>query len=109
MKSIIRLFGYARKYWGWVCLAIFSMFIVSVTTALQAYLIKPLFDDLLLNGVQTSGNSAGLVAQLDSIYRTLLAQLTAVGIHPRLSVALIILTVMLLKNVQQTILFCRLK
>lgn len=99
MSHLLRLFGFARQYWGWAVIALTGMFCVSFFSALQAYLIKPLFDDLLLSGSQAASDSAGVIVWLDDRYNAYLAFAAERGWNIRVAVAVLIFLVMILKNV----------
>ena len=62
MKELVRLLRFAKKYWGWALVAFVTMFLVSIFATLQAYLIKPLFDDLLMSTPKGLSESSGIIS-----------------------------------------------
>lgn len=48
MKNYIRLLKYARRYWFYLLLSSIFMSLVSALTALTAYLVKPVLDDIFV-------------------------------------------------------------
>ena len=98
MKNILRMITFAKRYWLWALLALAAMLLVSVLATLQAYLIKPLFDDLLLAGKQGVVDSSGLIAWLDNLYAGAISRLNQLGLTERPAAALLILIVMLGHN-----------
>ena len=46
MKRLLK--QYVRPYWGWIALAIFFMMLVAAATAVSAWLMKPVIDDVFI-------------------------------------------------------------
>ncbi|HPR65420.1 MAG TPA: ABC transporter transmembrane domain-containing protein [Thermoanaerobaculia bacterium] len=98
MKNIFRMLRFAKTYWVWAVMALMGMLLVSAFATLQAYLIKPLFDDLLLGGSQGPVDSAGIVQWLDSLYAHTITWFKGMGVSERPAVAILIFVVMIFNN-----------
>jgi subfamily B ATP-binding cassette protein MsbA len=101
MRIFLRLLGFSRKYWGWITVALVAMLLVSITSMMQAYLVKPLFDDVLLGGqAKAMAKSSGILRSLNGAYE---AYLTWAETHlpHRVAVVALIFVVLLLKSVAQ--------
>ncbi|KPJ97704.1 MAG: ABC transporter permease [Desulfobacterales bacterium SG8_35] len=48
-QTIPRLIKYIKPYRGWMATAMFCMIIVAVMTAAQAYMVKPMLDEIFFN------------------------------------------------------------
>ncbi len=100
MKTFLRILGFARPYWGWLIVAAVAMVAVSLTSMLQAYLVKPLFDDVLLGGAQAGSmaKASPLIQTLQGHYDAYLAWARQYA-SPRVATVLLIFTVLLIKSV----------
>jgi len=99
MKIFFRLMAFAKNYKGWIAVAAVSMLLVAAMSGLQAYLIKPLFDDVLMGGkAKEMVKAAGVVKGLDHGYEAYLAWARA-HMPDRMAVVLIIFIVTVLKSI----------
>ena len=100
MKTFFRIMGFAKPYWGWISIAAVAMVLVSLTSMLQAYLVKPLFDDVLLGGTQAGAlaKASPLIQTMQHHYEAYLAWAQQYW-SPRIAAVLLIFVVLFIKSV----------
>jgi len=100
MKTFFRILGFAKPYWGWIAVAAAAMVLVSVTSMMQAYLVKPLFDDVLMGGAPAGSlaKASPLIRAMQHTYEAYLAWAQQYW-SPRIAAVLLIFVVLFIKSV----------
>lgn len=76
MKIFLRLVKFVKPYIFWLIIALVSMIVVSFSSVLLAYLIKPLFDNVLIGNKEVLKTGSFLVEKLNVIYSFYIKEIT---------------------------------
>jgi len=98
MKVLLRLFKFVKPYTLWIAVAIISMLVVSLSSILMAYLVKPLFDNVLVGNKEVLKTGSFIVKKINNIY-TLYINETTKYIPLRWAVTLSIFIVLIIKSI----------
>ena len=98
MKILLRLLKFIKPYTLWIIIAFISMFLVSLSSILMAYLVKPLFDNVLVGNKEVLKTGSFIVKKINNIY-TLYINETTKYIPLRWAVTLSIFIVLIIKSI----------
>lgn len=98
MKVFLRLLKFVKPYSGWIAIALISMICVSLSSVAAAYLIKPLFDNVLIGSKEIAKTGSFLAEKLNILYNYYIKEATKY-IPMEWAVALSIFIAILIKSI----------
>ncbi len=76
MKVFLRLLKFVKPYTFWIALAILSMLFVSASSVVLAYLVKPLFDNVLIGSKEVLKTGSFLAEKINAFYTLYINEIT---------------------------------
>lgn len=97
MKVFLRLLKFVKPYTLWIALAILSMLFVSASSVILAYLVKPLFDNVLIGSKEVLKTGSFLAEKINAFYTIYINEITKY-IPLEWAIALSIFVVLFIKS-----------